>query len=232
METHQMKSIMRFKSTGVLLALVAVLAMSALTASAASAAAPEFKPSTNQTFTGSSGAVAWESSESKITCSKDTSKGEITGATTMGSVVLTFTECFASKGGTRCYFNSKGAKGKGEIITDKLKGELGEVAESQATSKVGLVLEPEVGTKIAELESPCGDPSIEGGVAAEVTPTKTSGKTLDLVFVGAGGLQKIKKLTKENGLKEYHPKLESDTLGGLSIDFTEALSFEKALEVT
>ncbi len=51
---------MQFRSRRTFLALVAILAMSAVTASAASAAAPEFKPSTKQAFTGSTGTIALE----------------------------------------------------------------------------------------------------------------------------------------------------------------------------
>jgi hypothetical protein len=222
---------MRFISRSGVALIIATLTMSVVAVSAASALQPEFKPSTKQGFTGASGAVRWENDEIAITCAKSTSEGEITGATTMGSVVLTFTECYATKSGTRCYFKSAGAKNAGEIITDKLKGELGEVAKAEAESKVGLLLQPEVKTEIARLESACGSPLVTGDIAAEVTPVKTSGKTLDLAFVGADGSQKIREITMKGPI-HYAPQLKGESFGDLSLDFTEALTFEKALEVT
>jgi hypothetical protein len=223
---------MQFKARGVFLALVAVFAMSAVTASAASAAAPEFKPSTKQAFTGTSGALAMETSASAIACAKGTSDGEITGASTVGSVVLTLSGCQAEEGGHLCYFESEGAKNKGEIVTNALDGALGEVASSEATSGVGLLLKPASGKDLADIEGNCVVTSeLEGDVAAEVTPIKTSAKTLKLVFVGRKGAQKIKTIVVKGTADQ--PQLSYMYLENMSWNTTDTLEFtSNAFEVT
>lgn len=225
---------MRFISIrSVFLALVAVFAMSAVTAAAASALAPEFKPSTKQAFTGTAGAVTFSMTTGEaLDCTSETSHGEVTGAKTVNSVVLTFTGCYVeTSGGTRCSWGTPGDK-TGEFVTKALKGELGEVAKTEAASGVGLLLKPESGTHdIGLIEAPClPETYLEGDVVAEVTPTKTSAKTLKLVFVGKSGGQAIKFIMK--GLEKYSAHLEFEGVEALSVDFTETFSFEKALEVT
>ena len=196
---------MRFKPRHVLLALVAVFAMSAVAASTASAAAPEFKPSTKQAFTGSTGTITFErSSYSPTVCTKGTSTGEITGASTVGAVVLTLTGC-ESKEGPGCKFKSVGAKNNGEIVTSALVGELGEVKTTEATTGVGLLLKPASGTEWAKIEAPCILPeweSMKGEVTAEVTPIKTLAKTVELVLTGKSGAQRIKKITIKGKVNE------------------------------
>jgi len=223
---------MRFSSTRALLALTAVFAMSAVTASSALAIYPEFKPSTKQKFTSTGGAVKFATTAGEtLECTGETSHGEVTGAATVGSVVLTFTGCYTRNvRGEDCSWGTPGDK-TGEFVTNALKGELGEVAKSEAESGAGLLLEPESGTKIGLMEGPCFEgTSLEGKVAAEVTPTKTPTKTLKLVFVGKEGRQAIKHITMKE-LKKYEPELSfGDEV--LSADFTETLSFEKELEVT
>ena len=166
---------MQFRSRRTFLALVAILAMSAVTASAASAAAPEFKPSTKQAFTGSMGTITLErASYSPTICTKGASTGEITGASTVGALVLTLTGC-ESKEGPGCKFKSVGAKNSGEIITTALVGELGEVNTTEATSGVGLLLRPASGTEWAKIEAPCILPeweSMKGTLAAESPRSK------------------------------------------------------------
>jgi len=213
--------------------LMAVFAMSAVAASVASAAAPEFKPSTKQAFTGASETFSMYNDVGEgFTCSKVTSTGEITGATTVGSLVLTFTGCEGMKGGgTTCKVKSVGANA-GEIITKPLKGELGEVATSEATSGVGLLIEPASGEALTTIaKGECyNEGSIEGRIAAEVTPIKTLAKTGKLVFVGSSGSQKIKAITvkgvKEKPSLSFHSSI-------YSWGMTDTLEFMgNALEVT
>jgi hypothetical protein len=224
---------MQFRSRRTFLALVALLAMSAVTASAASAAAPEFKPSTKQAFTGSTGTITiGRGSFSPVTCSKGTSTGEITGASTVGSVVLTLTGC-ETKEGSGCKFKSVGAKTNGEIITKALVGELGEVKTTEATSGVGLLLRPASGTEWAKIEGPCllASPApISGTLAAEVTPIKTLAKTSEFVFVGTSGSQGIKEITIKGKVNE--PKFAFDGYTA-SWDTTETLTFKgNEVEIT
>src|ERR1700679_1763089 len=114
-----------YKSAGV--ALVAAIVLALVAASAALGAA-EFAPiPANKGFetrSGSSVLRADEESE-KITCAASTSTGEITGAKTVGRVVVAFTGCTsAGIGGTGCAVESEGAKA-GEVRTSVFKGEPG-----------------------------------------------------------------------------------------------------------
>jgi len=213
--------------------LVAVFAISAVVASAASAAAPEFKPSTKQAFTGSSGTLTIETTSlERITCSKVTSTGEITGASTVGAVVLTLTEC-NDKEGAGCKLKTEGAK-EGEIVTNALVGTLGEVKTTEATSGVGLLLEPASGKVWAKVEGPCipiGSGYLEGSLAAEVTPIKTLAKTAKLVFVGGKGVNKIRTVVIKG--KETKPRLKGPWANECSWDTTETLTFKSnAVEIT
>jgi hypothetical protein len=228
---------MRLKARGVPLALVAVFAMSAVAASAASAAGPEFKPSTKQAFTGTSGTLKIEAGSSEaFYCSKGSSSGEITGASTVGSLVLTFTGCESKeKGG--CKFKSSGAKNEGEIITTPLAGELGEVKTTEATSGVGLLVKTASGTEeLALIEGHClsSQWKLTGTVAAEVTPTKKLGKTVSLVFVGSKGHNKIWEIAV--GGKHDKPELKlrgGPEWGGVSFETTETLTFKgNEVEIT
>jgi hypothetical protein len=225
---------MQRKSRGVLLALVAVLAMSAVTAAAASATTPEFKPATKQAFTGTGGALTMENSTgTSLACSKYTSAGEITGASAVGGLVFTLTGCKAEKGVESCPLRSVGAKNSGEIVTDALKGELGTVSTKEASTGAGLLLEPASGKALATIEkNTCTyQGAIEGSVAAEVTPIKTSAKTLTLVFTGSAGKQKIKTITVKAGERE--PELVYAGVFEISWNMTDALEFQSnALEVT
>ncbi len=221
---------MQCKARGVFLTLVAVVAMSAVMASAAFAAEPEFKPGTKQAFTGTSGVLTMESSAAKVTCSKSTSSGEITGASTVGAVVLTLAECKIEQGGNSTPLTSVGARHQGEIVTNALDGELGEVATSEATTGVGLVLKPASGKDWAIVEGPITS-ALEGSVAAEVTPVKTSAKTLKLVFAGSAGKSHIKRVDVKGVDKE--PKLTFMENGPWSWNTTDAFEFKSnALEVT
>jgi hypothetical protein len=218
---------MRHKRTGVLLALVAVLAMSAVVASAASAAAPEFKPGTKQAFTGVSGTVTIEfGSGTQVTCTKDSSTGEITGVSTVGTLVLTLTGCEAVAEPS-CKLTSEGAKNQGEIVTNVLDGELGEVKTAEAASGVGLLLKPASGKVWAPLiQGACIEGwKLEGTLAAEVTPVKKLGKTTKLVFAGSGaaGSNLIDKITVKG--TKLSPNLK---LGGseVSLVASETLTFK------
>jgi hypothetical protein len=217
---------MRSKRTGVLLALVAVFAMSALTAAAASAAAPEFKPGTKQAFTGTSGALKVEfASTADLTCSKASSTGEITGTSTVGSLVLTLAGCESKESGG-CKFQTAGAKNEGEIITNALAGELGEVNTTEAASGVGLLLKPASGTEWATIHGICIPGwKLEGSLAGEIATIKKMGKTDKLVFA-----DHIRDITVKG--KAVEPSLKLDG-SAVSWEATETLTFGgKEVEIT
>ena len=193
---------------------------------------PAFESSAKQKFTSKSGTSKLVTTGESITCSADTNAGEVTGATAVGKVVITFTGCKAKKGEEICTVKSASAK-EGEVVTKTLKGELGEVAESEAADEVGLVLEPETTKKIATLASAkcSAEASLEGSVAGEVTPLATAAKTDKLVFAVTSAKQNIKSITVKPGTAAKTVKLE---LAGLEAtdESTDEIGFEKEAEVT
>jgi hypothetical protein len=192
----------------------------------ASGTLPEFKPSTKQAVSGSTGVLTLQTSTTKtLTCAKGTSVGEITGARTVGAVVLTFTGC-EIKEGSGCKVKSAGAKTSGEIVTKTLAGELGET--EQATSGVGLVLSPTSGEEWTQIEGECVGPFagiLEGSLGAEVTPVNKLTKTATLAFVGSDGEQKIHQI-KLKGSEIVNPKLKTASGTTISWDATETLTFK------
>lgn len=217
---------MRFFNSRTLLVFVAVLAMSAVTASAASAVTPEFKPvPAKKKLTSTSGKVVLKWGANEATCTKSTATGEITGAKTVGKVVVKFTGC-EIHGSGHCLLNSGGAE-PGEIITKSLGGELGTVKTTEAASGVGLLLKPEVERQWATLEanSCTGETAVTGSVAGEVAVV--------------GKKQATNKLAIKPAIKEI--KLDSGTLADpvltawsttVTMTSTDELTFEEALEVT
>jgi hypothetical protein len=222
---------MRLKSKSVLLALVAVFAMSAVVTAAASATTPEFKPvPTKKKFTvvqsGSADAL-WGVNVS--TCTKGTATGEITGARTVGDVVLVYTGCTAS-GETKsgCPLSSEGAKA-GEVVIKPLSGELG---TAEPSGHVGLLLKPEtkkVWTTFAGDE--CSfETEMSGSLAGLVQTTGKKQTTNKLEFNAPSGVQEIRSFKLDSGTLEA-PKLTVDTMT-YGIAATDELKFEEAVEVT
>jgi hypothetical protein len=205
------------------LALVAVVALSAF-ASASAFAAPEFKGEgavAGTTFTSTSGAGKMEGTET-IKCSASTSSGEITSATTVGKVVVTFTGC--EDKGKKCKSSSGAAAG--EIKTVSLKGELGEVASAEAASGVGELLTPESGSKYVSIES-CTLFAVEvtGSVIGEVTPINTLSTEGKLIYTEASKKQTIKKFVGGS----TH---ELSAFGSSGLETSNTVTFSKAIEVT
>ena len=120
---------MRFKSTGVLLALVAVLAMSAVAAASASAAAPEFKFGPLGKFPnpsyGESGAVTLETKAGRqVKCQASKIMQEMAGFAGFKNVHVSLNKCQAKApiiGTAPC--KSADANSE-EIVTNKLTASL------------------------------------------------------------------------------------------------------------
>ena len=115
---------------------LAMLALSGLAAASASAALPEFKPvPVKKKFTSSSGKSLWRASSASddMECTKSTTTGEITGASTIGKAVIKFTGCDFYQGAKGpCAVHSANTANSGEIVSDALKGELGTVKTTEA----------------------------------------------------------------------------------------------------
>ncbi len=145
--------------------LVAVLAVAATTASVAAAALPEFTPPFPNMFTSTSKATTLETvGKTKLKCTADTNKGEVTGPST-ALVTISFTGC-AIVHGPRCQSPNGVA---GEIITDGLLGTLGYI--SRVPKEVGLDLSTATGAPLAVFF--CGEDvtgEITRSVIGKITP--------------------------------------------------------------
>jgi hypothetical protein len=220
----------RLAHLATLTVLLATLA-AATTASTASAESPLFLPGTLTHFTSTSGALAWETSATEpITCGSSTTTGEITGPKTVGNVMVTFFNCSTKeKGG--CTLKGGGA-GTGKFLMNTLDGELGSVKKTEATSGVGLFVLPTSGTTWVSFEGTCTSVSrqtVEGTVAAEVTPVDTLTLTGTLNFFGSKGKQRIKEISVlGTALK---PKWLSQGLIESSLATIETITYEKDVEV-
>jgi hypothetical protein len=206
METHRMKSILRFKTKGVLLALVAMFAMSAVAATSASAAKPEFIFTGSKLFTGKVSDTKFVSARGMEECTQNSSStGEIEGANgskKVTKVVMRFTGCKSPLGACK----SAGAN-SGEIVTHELEGTLGYLPV-KTTEKVGLDLWAKGRTAIerekgefhqpfAEFECGGQGAKVRGSLIGVITPTK--------VKVGPGQAATYFKLTYEQvaGIQNY-----------------------------
>jgi hypothetical protein len=203
---------MRIRTIAV--SLVAMFAISGIAATAATAA-PEFSKA-KDSFTTTSGESVLKSSALTITCKKDSGSGEVISKTNV-TAKISFEGCKGEILGSKCP----------ETITSSLTGELGEVAEAEAATKVGLLFKAKEG---AFAEFKCGliTIKVEGSVAGEVTPTKTLSKTGKVVFALNGSAQKIKEI-KVLG-KTEKPSLKAFGVGSV-LQGTEENTFTEAIEV-
>jgi hypothetical protein len=217
--------------SGIGLALALVCAISAGAASTASAADPEFGGSVKQTFKGTSGTGTIASTVGEITCSSDSSTGEVTGTSQIGKVVVTFSGCVAKEGEKACTAKSAGGA-TGKIVTKTLMGELGLVSKSEAPSGAGLLVLPETAKVLATIEAACLAPalsSLEGSVVGEASPVGGLSTTATLGFAGGAGKQSIKEIGVLG--TTVKPKLLGFGAVTVSEDSTEALTFNGAIGV-
>lgn len=169
-----------------------------------------------------------------FTCTADTSKGEITGAKTVGGVTVTFTGCTAKeKTNASCSANSKGEPA-GTIVTNTLEGTLGEVAVAFSATEVGLALKPvSPATEFTFLEATClgtKTTKVTGSVIGEVTPVGgPPSLTGDVIFKCASGKPTVQEIEKFVGGTK-------DTLTGFGteacFESKDVNTFEEAIEVT
>jgi len=194
------------RSFGVVIAIAAVASLigaSVIGASAALAAA-EFNPiPANKGFETRAGTtiLTADGGLDRIRCAASTSVGEITGAKTVGNVLVAFTRCVsAGIGGEGCPVESKGAK-VGEVRTSVLKGELGAVAAGEAPSETALLISPETGKTFAVVEgNPCTEEASLGGtIAGEVERVGISAVKNGLIFKVVSGRQAIRKVKVAGG---------------------------------
>jgi hypothetical protein len=221
-------------------AFAAMLAICLMTAVVATARQPEFQPSTTTIkATSTGGEVVLEhalTSEQLKCASHEVTEWAIFGWRIYYRLVLK--GCEAINGPKTCKARSTGKEfsGKsGEIITVTTKGELGEVASSESTSGVGILLKPESGTVFTEVEGETSGCLIkarwEGSLAGEVTPVGQSQTTDKMIFRGSDGSESIKSIT----VMGTHHTPELKALSGLvtvSESAEDNVTFEQAVEVT
>jgi hypothetical protein len=185
----------------------------------------------NKVFKGSSELVSFETAPTApVTCTGSTITGELTGARTVGSVLITFSGCSSKEGGGCSVQSSPAAPG--EILTNTLKGELGTVKESEALSEVGLLILPASGTAFVTIEGSCllVSPSpVVGSLVSEVMPVNEESLAGQLRFVGNKGLQLIKSIAVLSNVVKPHLK----ALGVLetSLEMADELEYKGAVEV-
>jgi hypothetical protein len=171
--------------------LVGALALAAMTAAGASAAPPEFSPPFPNTFNSTSKAMTLESaiSKVKVTCKKDTDKGEISGPST-ALVRIAFTGCRSTEVvGVLCS-SPNGAPG--EIVTERLLGTLGYTMR-EPVKEVGLDVSAATGGPIAVFFCGALKGEVLGSMIGRITPLDKATKKLTLSFAQAGGHQAIAK---------------------------------------
>jgi hypothetical protein len=189
-----------------LICLIAVFAVGAVAASAASAKdrggpseQQEFRNEKGESprlkgFASKEGVSTLAVTGATVTCKEDTNVGKLVGKESLEKVVVTFTGCKGKKGTEECPVKSTNTTVAEQVKTNTLRGELGEVAATEATSKVGLLLEGEASNIFVTLEGAClpASPSaVEGSVVGEVTPL-TLGLTDKTEFLVSAGAQKVK----------------------------------------
>ncbi len=179
---------------------------------------------------GKGGANVLTAGTNVVTCqASTTSTGEITTIDSIGKLIVKFTGCKTSTGGSPCTAKSVGAA-EGEIITKTLKGQLGTVKSTEATSKRGFLISPETGTKFTMLAANACTPetSVNGSVAAEAAPVNALQSTGKLVFGVTAGAQNIKSLSILSVTKS--PEIEAFGLAATN-EGTVQLEFEEPIEV-
>jgi len=229
-----MNNVRGFKAWG--LALVAMLLFSGIAAASASAAKPEFKSPGGfpVKFSATSGAGKLETVAGRtVNCKSDTASGEVTGAKTVGNVVVKFNECTTVAFGIT--FNC------GTITTNTLKAEPNYLTNPNSATEVGLDLKPVTGTEFTKFTctSPFGNETlaVAGSVVGKITPVNSLTKTFTLAFAQTAGKQKYEgyfvgtTFTKDtlettgSGLQAFGPEQSG-------IEGTDTVTTEKEVELS
>jgi hypothetical protein len=188
--------------------LIAIFAMSLLAASAASAALPEFNPAKGTFKTLALGSSILAGGGNTVTCAASTGTGEITGAMSVGKVVVKFTNCVAKNASNATCVARSSSGGTGEIDTEQLNGLLGLILATTFTSDVGEDLFPASGSVFTNIQGSCiVTTKVTGSVAGEVTPISTLTLIGKVNFAETGGKQNITKIDLLGGVME--PELEA-----------------------
>jgi hypothetical protein len=168
-----------------------------------------------------------------VACANGLGKGEVTSTETVGKVSMTLNSCVGEKGGEECTVKSAGAKGEGEIIIKTLKGELGEVASSEAYTEGGLLLEPETGKAVASFEGKCiPSASLEGSFAVEVLPDEFTTKIIEGYLAANSSKQLIQAITVKTGERKTSKKAKLEIAGlAATMEALQEAEFTENVEI-
>jgi hypothetical protein len=156
-------------------------------------------------FTFKSGVSTFEAGTNTVICQTDNNTNKedtIVGRESVEKVKVTFNKCAGEETKTKekCTVKSTTATGAEEIVTNELRGELGEVAPGEAPNTgVGLLLEP-VKEPFVTLVGSCLSPkesAVEGALIGEVKPVNVLALTDEVKFEApVSGTQKIKTIER------------------------------------
>ena len=175
------------------LSVLAICVIGAVASASASAALPEQVPASGK-LTISSGASVFETKAGeKVSCTKDSGSGEITGPKT-STATATFEGCSASLIGIKVKCQTGAIEGN--IVTE-LKNELAYI--NKAKKEVGLdsVLAKELTIKCGTFETL----KVKGSTVCPVSPINTKTKTLTLSCKQTKGVQSPTEFENEKGEK-------------------------------
>jgi hypothetical protein len=161
----------------------------------------------------------------KVTCTGESGSGQVTGAKTVGFVLLRLTGC-ESLGG-KC--TTEGLA-EGELQTSELEGALGIISTSEKEGKeifhVGLSLHPADEGPVVEYScTTSGAATISGAVIAAVMSGHMK-KTTAVKYAGSAGKQKPEAF--ENGLPEV---LTNQLSERVALTLTETQTNEEPVEI-
>lgn len=182
------------------LALVTAFLLSGIAAAGASAAKFEAEPSFPVKFTAKGGAGFLETAgirHRSVTCTETEASGEVSSATEVKNVSVTFKGCFAEHLPLiKCKTK---AKAEGEIVTNSIKAK--PVNLDTLGKQVGLLFEPEVsGSLFAEFECKFGEIQetikVKGSIIGKVpvTDLEKFTETLHLEFIQVAGMPLVSQV--------------------------------------
>jgi hypothetical protein len=172
----------------------------------------------------------------KIVCANSTTTGRIKSKSEVDGVVAKFTGCKAKEAEEmhECPVNSTSPLGaKEEIITKTLKGRLGLVASTEATSERGLLLLPSSGTVYVTIKGsteclPAETSEVKGSLIGEIKPVHTLKLKGELLYkTKEQKLQLIKKFIGESATHELEI-FEVKT----PLESADTIEYEESVEVT
>jgi hypothetical protein len=183
-------------------------------------------------FTGLGHEVKLEASTNVITCKEVTTSGEIEAPGVAKDVVTKLFGCRGEEKLTKKTCEVKSLKpegGKEQIVFNALKGELGKVSKTEATSETGLLLGPESGTTLSELEGSCltvTKPVLKGSFISEVTP---AGKTTEVGEFKDAVVEKKQKIQKFEGGPQKVIRINFSGEPEVQLADAEKITYEEAL---